>query len=370
MCYNKLTKTFKALTLMNKKSSKIQITQLVKKTKLQNSVEILTTSDIMVNKSKIAHSDQPSKILKYRYNSNENLSQPNVADIDNHERIVLNQKCIPLYKHCDAKKFVQLMDMDSLFGHLTFDEFKNLFLGNVKLDINNSEHYYKMSRISTNYNILVNSSYIGIKKLPHVKIGTSFKAEIRTLDLYIVISNNKTTINSESLKKLIYNSINTSIKTLGLDAPSSFFNNPHDFLDRQSGVYSERNVFTISNKDFMLILDNVINIVLEKQQPLIYFDTRGNKKLTITTDLSVNTLKEKIHTMFKPEIIKHCIIDQCISNSFGEGTVTVPTIKYYEDMCIKPNYTLYFRDTINNLYINTMNNKTNKLTQVGDSFHC
>lgn len=267
----------------------------------------------------------------------------------------------------------QTLDLDSLFGHMTYSTFKKAYKSNIQVDINNSPQrvFSHDNVIKTNYKFnLENDTPKSIKKLPHCRLGTSLSTEFGSLDIYLVLLNSN--LPAQELKSIVYSEMKKSIQNLGQQASSFFFTKISEIkATSDQELNSEEIKCIVSCHDFIKALEFLFIQRFIDNDPVIFFETFGNKRSTITNNIDIDTLKLKIFSTFDRKYEKYIFVDVCLSVSYGTGTVTVARPKFFDQVKTRPNYSPLFSDTVLNCH-RTINNSNTKAVKKGIGIfkHC
>ena len=246
----------------------------------------------------------------------------------------------------------QTLDLDSLFGHMSYATFKKAYKSNIQMDINNSplRVFSHDNVVKINYKFhLETDSPKSIKKLPHCRLGTSLSTEFGSLDIFIVLLNSS--LSAQELKSVVYSQIKTSILDLGQQASSFFFSKVSEIKTTgKNALNFEEIKCNVSCGDFMMALDHLFNVRFRDDEPVIFFETFGNKRSTITTDINIFKLKDKIFSTFDRKYEKYIFVDVCLSVSCGPGTVTFARPSFFHQVKTSPNFSPLFSDAVLNCH--------------------
>ncbi len=273
-----------------------------------------------------------------------------------------NGATFPLLTYEDRKcKFQQTLDLDALSGHLSYLQFEKLFKGDISFSIDNALTSTYNKKIALPYLFkIAENRYMNISKLPHIKIGVSY-TKIGILDIYIVLTDSNE--DSHWLKEKIFNVFNSIITGDRSEIASSHFINTL----RIEASNSKKIVGNFLNKDAIKVL-GIITETVRYEGPVIYIESYGNKRSTVTGSINLDVINERIFSVFNKGIEKYIDVDICISTSLGVGKVTLANESFFQSIDLIPNYHPLFTDTIKNLHLATVNNKTGQFTAIGRKF--
>lgn len=259
------------------------------------------------------------------------------------------------------------LDLDSLFGNMSFDKFKDTFKQKIDLEINNSPAsvYAKTYRIKTDHTIYTPETHKKrINELPHVRIGSAKYTDFGSLDIYIVVQTTK--YDDMELKATAFQELKQSIVSYFSKAASCQFLESKPLISKSNDVFQcEQITGNVRISDFSSIMEHLINKRLDGSKPLIYFETFGNKRLTISNKIDFKIIEETISSCFKQEALNDLHIDACISSSFGNGKITLANCQFFESMKLTPNYMPLFTNAILNCHQKSTDRKTGAPVRTG-----
>lgn len=233
------------------------------------------------------------------------------------------------------------LDLDALFGHMSLYEFGVAFKKEVNLDIVDSKNYERGSA-APDHRINHDGCNISINKLPHIKLGYS-NTDFGNLALYLVFSK-FTELDFIDIHKDVYELIENTLKN-NVDAiPSSIFT---EHLVRDNDA---KKLNVILPKGSIKILLEKLSSQLTEKDPIIYFETFGNKKSTITEIVEPKEIYSFIYSAFEEDKYPNMFVDICISIFTGNGTIAVANKLFFERISLVPNFSPLFSSNILNLH--------------------
>lgn len=262
-------------------------------------------------------------------------------------------------------RFLQTIDLDSFFGHISFTDFCSGFKGSLQLELLSSGKSVHETRIKTDHLISTDQGLVLMRSLPHARLG-NIHTDFGHLDFYIV--DTTSTITESDMKTAIYTQVHECINKMGINFASGFFT-------KTSAVTSSltENLFRITGKiqntDLCHLLPAIKNRLSESDL-VVYLEVFGNKAETITTDSTFNGLRHKMLAVFSNSALSNFIVDICISVSLGNNTVALANDTFFEELQIKPTHLPLMSSVVKNLYMKTINKKTGELDSVGKRFSC
>lgn len=192
-----------------------------------------------------------------------------------------------------ATQLKKTLDMDALFGHCT----PELFCANFKGDIviTASSTYSKGMGIKIKNYLIENQPS---KLLPGFRLGVS-ATKFGSLDIHILFKN----IRSENECQVnVFNALSGYIDSEGLNLASSYF---HERSINNGISKIEGNLV---NKDALKVLAHLAT-EFERDEPVIYFETMGNKRSTISGEMTLRDIFERIGATFTRELFRAIQID-------------------------------------------------------------
>lgn len=285
---------------------------------------------------------------------------------------VIEQNIVNLKNHTANESLNKALDLDSLFGHVPYIDFKTGFKSDLNLLITNSlNSIAEEDKIKTDHVIDIDNDstpVVYIKDLAHFKLGVATTA-IGNIDLYIVACDSD--LSSIRLRKMSYESITKSMMVYGDDMPSCLFAKTFKIDNKKTNEPKFSGLkCTVNNDDLMCILDDLIERTLREIDIILYLEVYGNKCKTITGSHKFADIHKKVLTVFSNDILSYFIIDVCISCSLGDGLVTLANKQFFRSLRLVPNYTPLFSDAIMNYHIRTFNPLKGTLTGIGLRFKC
>ena len=280
----------------------------------------------------------PEEIELFSPDSTHNQNTPAQA-----ETLLQCSKSIQIIKGLDQNKPLLLsLDLDSLYGNMPTEVFKNSFLQNFTLSINSNGSYNP--RIHTNLRIPINGQFLNVKSLPHVKLGSAKQTDFGVLDIFVYFTAIPRQLESD-IKLRVYSTIEKIIR-LKQNLNNSFF-----FAKMKKETDSYASIECILNSsDFADLLEAFNNHELGRFQPEIFIETYGNKKFTMSNSLSMDRVEKMIYSCFTSSAAEWLIVDVCISASYGSSTVTLANNSFFKATNLIPNYKPLFSDTLQNVY--------------------
>lgn len=275
----------------------------------------------------------------------------------------LNPEDFRLINNINLKnyKLDQTLDLDAFFGLTSMHNFKQTFLGDLIIDIDNISYSTYDPKIQIKHLFKVNNSVLDIKKEVHIKIGT-INTLFGLLDLYIVLFN--TSEDNTWFKKKLFEMFSNLILESTIHLASK------QFIELISNRINSNKRLTgkLVNVDAIKILELIIEDITNLE-PMLYFETFGNKTSTICTSLDFNNIYKRIESTFTHEIKNIAIVDLCISTSLGNHKITLANDRFFKDLKLEPNYILLFSETVKNLYLKTITSN-GEFNKIGEKFNC
>lgn len=278
----------------------------------------------------------------------DNKPQPSVV-VRSHLRDLCS--IVPLKAGKESEVIGRTIDLDCVFGHMSYSQFKKAYKQSVAMKINNCQSAVNShdDRAKMNYKFLGEVTTKSVKNLPHARLGTSSATSFGDLDIYFVLLDSD--LSCTQLKSIVFNEIKLEIQRLGVDASSILFSKLSEKREAGSESMGNREIeWKVSCKEFIDVIKPLFSSRFADAHPVIYFETFGNKRSTITNHLNINDLKEKIFSAFKRKYKRYINVDVCLSASYGEGTVTLAKPKFFDEVNVKPNYYPLFSDTVINCH--------------------
>ena len=283
--------------------------------------------------------------------SNECIEQPNEfvqvrrpRPIEEHPKKPRLRHIVPLHEAGKDDTLTLNLDLDSIFGLMSFETFKLTFKQCIALDLSPEANlaFNKMNCIKTNHSFGNDPQPAdSIHKKPHVRLGTCVCTEFGSLDFYFVLLDSQ--IDKESLREEVFNHFFSNCSLLGNKAPSLGYAKGRR-MDSASGSFRS----IASAHDFKLAIEPLFTAHYNEFKPAIFFETFGNKRSTTTNSLDRINMISKINSAFDIGAEDSIHVDICLSSSFGDETVTLPNAKFFEKVGLVPNYKPLLSNTVLN----------------------
>jgi hypothetical protein len=229
------------------------------------------------------------------------------------------------------------IDLDSLFGYMPFEVFARSFKCNILLELDNIPKRVDLAsnHIKTDH-ILENSTgrVEPIKTLPHVRLGTASTSEFGSLDLYLLLSERD--YPQADLKNDLFTQAMANMCDLHESAPSCMVSDINTVRKNNEDSGKELRCI-LSKDDFCKVFARLFEESFKHYSPLIYFETFGNKRSTITNSSDFQVIRSKIISAFDPVGFDFIYIDTCISTSCGPNTITLPRPSFFKAIKLVPN---------------------------------
>lgn len=214
-------------------------------------------------------------------------------------------RTIPLLRHRAGMELEHTLDLDAVYGHMPFEVFRDSFQQSINMELDNSPKRVILTGNSIKIGHLIEVMHddmvvmTPIKELPHVRIGAAQATDFGSLDIYFVLGESDHT--RTELKSIVYDEIKEGMRELGSSAASSFFTKITDIgkNNNDQGIASEQLTVKLSCEDLKKVIRCLFYSRFKNEKPLIYFETFGNKKSTISTDLSMSSIISKIRSSFR-----------------------------------------------------------------------
>ena len=266
-----------------------------------------------------------------------------------------------------SQSLSKTIDLDCVFGHMSYRKFKKAYKQKVVVDVNNSTNRVTSheNRIKMNYKFGFKKSSKSTRQCPHVRIGTSTNTEFGNLDIYFVLLNSS--ITAKRLQYKVFKEIKRRIKAMRTPLHFAELTKIKSGEERQAQEIK----CEVSARVCMKVIKFLFTKVFKNKKPVIFFETFGNKISTMTDQLDLNNLKKNIFSTFRRRYEKYVNVDVCLSASYGNGYVTLPMPKFFEEAQVKPNYFPLFSNAVMNCH-RTVTNPTRKRINrgLGIFSHC
>ena len=111
--------------------------------------------------------------------------------------------------------------------------------------------------------------------------------------------------------------------------------------------------------------------MFEHDKPVIFFESFGNKRLTIERYSSIDSIKQKICSTFSESAREFIGVDLCNSVSYGNGTVTLANDNLFKALDLVPNFKPLLTDTVKNCHLSVPLNFSHiNTTRIGKFEKC
>ena len=294
---------------------------------------------------------------KYEYNMNFKFKKEKIQeDVEKISKEDSDKNVIIPEKIRGNNKTVELeLDIDAIFGPLSFKDASNVFKNSLKISFNLNSN----NKIQTKTSLInINGKIVQAKDILSFKIG-EITTVAGSIDIFYVFPGLKPDMNRnvpfvflKNMMLTISNSgvVNRSLNSIHIKNESVEFELKHSDL-----------------KEFFDFLEKETKSVRMHQQDFIFVETFGNKKLLVTDKLDQTTVRAKLNEVLNFSSFPYGQIDIALS-VFINNKVVFYGNDLFKNTIYRPDYKLMYNSNFQNMNVKSYKLKDAKIETNSLSF--